>query len=159
MGTILFMAASIMSSPHLATGIKSIDREHAQLLAHENLLAGICHSGHEECHTCSPPQREACSRQVSETYEQLIDMIIEHFHSEEKLMICLSHEQANAHKCEHAEISERLKSLVLASQGSAILTKPSALQMIVRHWLTEHIVRWDIPLAEALNPKRSSSLA
>lgn len=151
MKMMILKASGNASSLRLTTGVESIDREHAQLLAHESRLADICASGSEACHACDAERRRQCNQQVVEIYEAMLDLLIEHFHSEERLMACLPRVLAEAHKREHAELSERLEALARPSPGSVILAKPSGLCEIVRHWLSDHIVRWDMPLAAQIN--------
>jgi len=148
MQMMILQVSADASSQHLTTGVESIDREHAQLIFHESLLASICCTGQEECFACALDRRTRCNRQLVDVYEELLDLLIDHFHSEERLMAHLPRELAEAHKKEHADLSERLASLVLVPHDRPIMTKPSALHEIVSHWLTDHITQWDIPLAK-----------
>jgi hemerythrin-like metal-binding protein len=140
-------------SRRLMTGIESIDREHAQLVFHEGLLAGICCTGQEDCFACEAERRTQCNRQLTTAYEELLGLLIDHFQSEERLMACLPRELAEAHKKEHADLSERLASLARAPRDLPVLTRPGVLHEIVSRWLTEHVTQWDIPLAERLTSR------
>lgn len=150
MNTMTLRGSAEDSPRRLTTGVESIDREHTQLLDHESRLASICASGSETCHTCDVERRGQCNLRITEIYEAMLNLLIEHFYAEEKLMSCLPWPLAEAHKCEHAELSERLVSLTRPPAGSAILAKPSMLREIVRDWLSDHIVRWDVPLAKQI---------
>lgn len=133
----------------LPTGNSSIDHEHEILCLHEQALSAVCISGGEQCARCNATQHANCDATVLRIYHELMGLVVDHFRSEERLMDCLSFEMAQAHKHEHAELSERLAGLIRRSSDGLLAVKPTELKAVVTHWLNDHIKRWDIPLSRS----------
>lgn len=134
----------------LTTGNPSIDQEHELLRLHEQVLSQVCINGDEQCAGCHPDQHAECDATLLRIYDELMGLVVNHFRSEERLMDWLPFEVAQAHKHEHAELSERLAGLIRRSGDGPLAVKPTELNAVVTHWLNDHIKRWDIPLARSL---------
>lgn len=133
----------------LSTGNSSIDQEHELLRLHEQALSRVCISGDEQCARCHSIQHANCDATLLRIYDELMGLVVDHFRSEERMMDWLPFEMAQAHKHEHAELSERLAGLIRRSGEGLLAIKPTELNAVVADWLNDHINRWDIPLARS----------
>lgn len=138
-------------SPSLRTGVKSIDIEHAQLMAFQRRLADFCPRGlaNLSC-DCDESTRSACNESITDLFSDILVFMVDHFRHEEQLMRGLATDHVVDHRQAHEDISLRFSMLADRKVAAPLLVSPAELSEIVGHWLTEHIVEWDMVLAAKL---------
>ncbi|HEX9402335.1 MAG TPA: bacteriohemerythrin [Anaeromyxobacter sp.] len=128
--------------PVLLTGIDEIDAQHRELFGRVNALleSSRSHRSREE---------------VVRLLEFLGSYVVDHFASEERMMVEGAYPKLEGHRAEHRQLVKELEILrhELKSEG------PSAIFVIrvgnrVTEWLREHIYRTDRLLGEWLKHQR-----
>ena len=137
----------------LKTGIDLIDDEHAYLLILLERLRTLCVRTEEPCHSCTREQLSQCDGALTALFAEVLDYMVGHFRSEEALM--LQHQLPaalrHAHAEEHANIGQRLQSLISRSPHQ-IVVKPAEFHHTIRTWLEDHIKNSDLQIVDYLRP-------
>jgi hemerythrin-like metal-binding protein len=137
----------------LSTGIALIDNEHAYLLTLLERLRTLCVRTEEPCHTCTREQLSQCDGALTALFAEVLDYMVGHFRSEEALM--LQHQLPaafrHAHAEEHANIGQRLQSLISRSPHQ-IVVKPAEFYHTLHAWLEDHIKNADMQIVDYLRP-------
>jgi hemerythrin len=85
---------------------------------------------------------------------RVIGYTVNHFAFEEKAMRQIAEIDPGGHSLSHANDHERitvaLRSVMQPLGVSNLKTAGAELETVIRSWLEEHIVRFDVPLAELL---------
>jgi hemerythrin-like metal-binding protein len=133
----------------LRTNIECIDDEHAWLLARLSLHLRDYDCGGQiaSCGMCDSATQKLCDRKVTAMLTHLSSYASMHFQHEEELMDCLPADQAELHKREHADILRQITSLALGTSAQPLIAHPADVEKIIRAWLEDHIMRFDMPLA------------
>lgn len=139
------------------SGHPLIDDEHQALLKVLQRLPEICESflSKTDCHGCLPAAREACEARLVGLLGEVIEFVIEHFSSEEAIMRrsllpALEPMRCEAHFEDHAEIMGRLTEILGALSPETTAGRIRDLNASLQHWLHDHILHHDQPLAEWL---------
>lgn len=146
---------SLFSS--LKTGVGAIDDEHQALLALHQRLTECCSEVKVSCVSCSVNQRGQCAHELFAIYEELINLMSSHFSHEESLMAGCPADWVAGHKFEHAELAEKIVAVLHRKPSSRDFITPTELFDLIFEWLEDHIMRWDIPLADLLLGRPSTS--
>jgi hemerythrin-like metal-binding protein len=141
--------------PHLRTGHPEMDEEHAMLLAMLERLRGVCPNKHvATCPECGAAQHDDCWVALIQMLARVIGYTVNHFAFEEKAMRRIAEIDSAGHSLSHANDHERitvaLRSVMQPLGVSNLKTAGAELETVIRSWLEEHIVRFDVPLAELL---------
>lgn len=137
-----------MLRAELQTGIAQIDMEHEKLLMMLDELGRYCERFKETCGNCDHcdlEQQKKCDPKITALLGKLYDVAFAHFTHEENQMGLLPPALAEAHKYQHAELSEKLVSLSAHAASRAVIAKPMDIQRFVRNYLQKHIEKCDIP--------------
>ncbi|NTV95621.1 MAG: hemerythrin family protein [Thiobacillus sp.] len=147
--------------PFLRTGQTEMDRDHARLFALEANLASVCAvAGTDEpCERCDPDRQRQCDHRISHLLEEFIGLAASHFRNEERHMVCLSQDEAQRHKYEHAEIASAFARLVAQNRDRPMIARPSEISLILHDWLDGHIVQYDLDLARRIQMATSPGRA
>lgn len=155
----------------LATGHPEIDREHAVLLELLKKLENVCvlpAKPSAACAGCTHAQRLACDFSLVDVLGSVLGFTVDHFAFEEKAMRWLPDSiersaHCGAHIDDHERISRELRDLALSIDSPDIIRSGVELQVIIRQWIGEHIVNFDVPLVSLMNsgskPAQSSASA
>lgn len=132
------MALFIWSDKY-SVNIKEIDNQHKRLVdmlnaLHEAMKAG---KGNEV---------------VGKTLTELIQYVGTHFAAEEKLMATHSYPEYNAHKAEHAKLTQKTAELQKSFQQGAPVLTVEVLNFL-KDWLQNHILGTDKKYGPFLNSK------
>lgn len=136
----------------LETGHPEIDREHAVLLALLKKLDHVCRLQKPgiECRGCSARQRGLCETSLVVVMGSILGFTVDHFAFEEKAMRALPDEEAGAahmqaHIHDHERITRNLRALALSVGSRDLVQSAIEIQSVVRGWLGEHILNFDVP--------------
>ena len=143
----------------LKTGHEEIDREHAVLLDLLTQLDGVClvtPMVSAVCTGCSAGRHRACEDALLDILTRVLGFTVDHFAFEEKAMHWLpgSPERAahcDAHIEDHARISKALHDLAVSLAPADIIGTGIELQTVIRCWLGEHIMNFDLQFVRLLN--------
>lgn len=140
----------------LLTGNPLVDEEHATL---RRMIAGLhrtCPDFHckDSCHGCGHGNQEACEQHLSNCLEDLLHMMVFHFHSEESLMRQIGfaqkeHEAFNDHVEAHAALSGELCSMTMKLGNHPPVRQMAHVAEVISNWLEDHIQTYDLPMVEA----------
>lgn len=129
--------ALIAWSNMLSTGISEQDNQHKKLIDLINQLNDAMLAGH-------------AADVQGKVLTELVNYTVSHFGYEEKLMAQHSYEDTPAHKAEHAKFVQTAGDLKKKfDSGNAAIT--SDIMNFLRDWLTNHIMKTDKRLGQALN--------
>ncbi|MEN9481047.1 MAG: hypothetical protein RLZZ298_2442 [Pseudomonadota bacterium] len=133
----------------LATGIATVDFEHAQLLSCMATLRKLCSTpSSETCFACDNTQRVNCESTLIGLLGDLLAFILDHFHSEEKamrdsLLYMVDRHVCEAHMEDHAQISEKIQQIVAAIDPSRTVQQVRDLDQLLERWVSNHVVLHD----------------
>ncbi|OHC66768.1 MAG: hypothetical protein A2045_04395 [Rhodocyclales bacterium GWA2_65_20] len=152
---------SIPPLPTLTTGLPEIDQEHAFLLDLLTQLDTVCAltpNPDAACADCTQAQRLSCELVLVSILSKALCFTVDHFTFEEKTMRWLPQSpersaHCGAHIDDHEKISRELRDIALSIESSDIIRSGVELQEVIRRWLDEHVLNFDIPLVELLQSK------
>ena len=126
-------------SPSYNTGIKSIDRQHMQLVEMVNRLYEAMHGG-EGRHI------------LKTTLDELLAYTKSHFADEERVMIMHQYPDLMIHRQKHRKMTDKV--LELAGQmEQGEISSPVQIANFLKAWLEKHIMGTDKLLADFLKEK------
>ena len=129
--------ALITWSNMLSTGVSEQDAQHKKLIDLINQLNDAMQAG---------KGNEILGKVLSE----LVNYTVMHFGYEEKLMAQHNYEDTPAHKSEHAKFVQTAGDLKKKfDSGTAVISVE--IMNFLRDWLTNHIMKTDKKLGQALN--------
>ena len=123
------------------TGHPDVDRQHKQLFAMVNDLHEAMAHGRG---------REA----LAPVLESLVAYTLEHFATEEALMVSTGYPDLERHRGRHAELTAQVNEL-LVRFTAGYLTLPSTLCRFLTEWLRHHIREEDMAFITWLKGQRS----
>ncbi len=122
--------ALITWSDRMSVGVERIDKQHRQLIDLLNCLHGEMLAGRG-------------LQAVLEVLNNLVQYTKTHFATEEMLFRNHGYPQAQAHKQEHDELTDKAAALAReVSSGRATLTLPA--MNFLKDWLANHILKSDM---------------
>ena len=141
------------------TGHPEIDREHAVLLEMLQQLEKVCVLAPKQgarCADCSHAQHLACDFSLVDVLGRVLGYTVDHFAFEEKAMRWLPESlersvHCGAHIEDHERISRELRDLALSIESPDVIGSGIELQTIIRQWIGEHILNYDVPLVRLMN--------
>lgn len=143
----------------LATGHEEIDREHEVLLGLIKQLDQVCvlAARGAGCPECPTSQHQVCRSSLVIVLGKVLGFTVDHFAFEEKAMHALPVEALGsgyleAHIRDHERIAFDLHRMAVSIESPDIIRSGIELQAVVRTWLEEHIMNFDVPLARLLQP-------
>jgi hemerythrin-like metal-binding protein len=150
------------STPSLRTGHPEMDEEHAVLLGMLDHLRSACPNKHAgACPECGTAQHDACWVALIQLLARVIGYTVDHFAFEEKAMRriapidvvghCLSHTN------DHERITVALRSVMQPLDAANLKTAGTELEAVIRSWLEQHIMSFDVPLAEFLRASAAAT--
>jgi hemerythrin len=123
----------------LSVGLPQIDHDHMKLIEMVNRLYEAIQAGQGQA-TCGP------------ILGDLVDYTRTHFATEERLMALHGYEHAAEHRAQHEKLVAQVRDFQRRfDAGSAMLTV--AMLQFLMDWLSNHILRSDRALAQALTEK------
>lgn len=146
------------ANPELQTGHPDIDREHAVLMQLLRQLDDVCtlaapRSG--GCDGCGPSRHGTCESMLVVVMTRVLGFTVDHFAFEEKAMRGLLYDvgrarHLEAHIRDHERIVGELSRLALSIRSPDLAGAAIQLQAVVRSWLGEHILNFDVPMVGLL---------
>jgi hemerythrin-like metal-binding protein len=128
--------ALISWSNMLSTGIAEQDTQHKKLIDLINQLNDAMQAGHS-------------ADVLGKVLSELVNYTVFHFGYEEKLMAQYKYEDTPAHKLEHAKFVQTAGDLKKKfDAGNAVISVE--IMNFLRDWLTNHIMKTDKKLGQAL---------
>lgn len=138
----------------LNTGLHLIDFEHKTLLSIMATLRQVCHdfSTNQDCTGCHVSSRNQCEGNLVSLLGDLLAFIMDHFHHEEKmmrdsLMVLFNRDLCDAHKEDHAVISDKVQQIVAALDPLQTPSLIRELDALLHRWVSNHIGLHDMWLA------------
>jgi hemerythrin-like metal-binding protein len=121
----------------LSTGVAEQDTQHKKLIDLINQLNDAMQAGHS-------------ADVLGKVLTELVNYTVLHFSYEEKLMAQHKYEDTPAHKAEHAKFVATAGDLKKKfDAGNAVISVE--IMNFLRDWLTNHIMKTDKKLGQALN--------
>jgi len=114
------------------TGYSAVDAQHRHLFSLVNDLHDALMAGHGK-------------EKMGATLEALASYTVEHFRTEEALMVQMAYPGAPDHKRKHEELAGQVRQL-LVDHGAGKLTLPLTLARFLADWLGHHIEEEDMKL-------------
>ena len=121
------------------TGNSLIDQQHQNLFVVINSLHNAMMQGHGK-------------NQIKQTLQELLDYTIEHFATEEKLMLESNYPYYREHKNKHNELADKVSSLAAEFNEGNILLNAELLQFL-NEWLIHHIKGEDLKMINFMRNK------
>lgn len=141
--------------PRWLTGNRIVDDEHARLLEMVFGLRAICRTfdRKESCSGCAADKVAACEDRVFACISELMDYMVEHFGSEERLMKDLGlaarrRLMFEEHVEDHARLAGHLSDLTLPGAPEMTVGRIADLSALVLEWLDHHIRIHDVPMMQ-----------
>jgi len=129
--------ALISWSNMLSTGVAEQDNQHKKLIDLINQLNDAMQAGHS-------------ADVLGKVLTELVNYTVLHFGYEEKLMAQHKYEDTPAHKLEHSKFVQTAGDLKKKfDAGNAVISVE--IMNFLRDWLTNHIMKTDKKLGQALN--------
>lgn len=135
----------------LSTGLRSIDFEHQVLLNTMSTLRQVCDDFpmRQDCGDCAPDSRIQCEGNLVSLLGDLLAFIMDHFHTEEKLMrdslmMLVDRDLCAAHMEDHAAISSKVQQIVAALDPMHTPSLIRELDALLHRWVTHHVALHDL---------------
>lgn len=141
--------------PRWLTGNRIVDDEHARLLEMVFGLRAICRAfdRKESCAGCTAEKVAGCEDRVYNCISELMDYMVEHFGTEERLMKDLGlaarrRPMFELHVEDHARLAGRLSDLTMPGAPEMTVGRIAELSALVLEWLDHHIRIHDVPMMQ-----------
>lgn len=125
----------------LETGIETIDEQHRRLFRSIDALVDAVSQSHAK-------------EDIEKLLAFLLDYVGRHFSTEEGIMFAWRYPLKKTHEYEHREFKRELRDVEKSYRKYGATTMISIkLSSMTRHWLREHILNHDMPMAIFLKKK------
>lgn len=131
LGVMCMAETKIVWSAAMTVGVPSLDRDHQTLIS---LIARI-----DAVYAGTSASVDA----VEEILAALFDYTLYHFQREERLMEACAYPDLQAHKEEHALLTDEVAGLMQRFRRDPLSVTPGTLRVFLTEWLNHHIMLQD----------------
>lgn len=146
----------LADAPGCRTAVLIIDDERERLLAIIASLERVCAQPRaSSCDCCNSDQHSNCIDQAAKFLVEALAFMRARFVNEERLIDqllldkLLPADEAKAHKLDHAEIYEAVKSCFKELGRYRPAQLAMVIKAIIAHWTQAHVEDFDVPLSGA----------